>query len=78
MPSALLHHQYGQALLDSVRDGHYPESEEVIAAELETAAIPTILNHVEQTRNNIKVCSWSRIYTAGLLRVTIGEHSKHQ
>lgn len=80
MPSAVLYHQYGQALLDSVRDGSYPESEEVISAELPPAAIPGILKHLEQTRNDIKVCAGSRIYTRGLpLRVmTIGKHSKHQ
>ena len=63
MPSAVLYHQYGQALLDSVRDGSYPESEEVISAELPPAAITGILNQLEQTRNSIKVCAGSGIYT---------------
>lgn len=80
MPPDVLYHQYGQALLDSVRDGSYPESEEVISAELPPAAIPDILNNLEQTRNDVKVCTGSRIYATGLpLRVmTIGKYSNHQ
>lgn len=60
MPSKIPDHHYGQALLDSVQDGSYPESEEIISAELPPPAIPGILNVLEQARNDVKVCALSR------------------
>ena len=55
MPSNSSDQQYGQALLDSVRNGSYPESEDVISAELPPTAIPGILKLLKQAREDVKV-----------------------
>ena len=58
MPSAVSDCHYAQAVLDSVQNGSYPESEEVIAAELPPKAIPSVLKLLAQARNEVKVCLW--------------------
>ena len=55
MPSHISDHQYGQAVVDSVYDGTYPESEEVISGNLPPSALPTILSLVDQAREDVKV-----------------------
>lgn len=55
MPSNLLDRHHGQALLDSIQNGSYPESEEVISANLPSTAIPDILELLKQAREDIKV-----------------------
>lgn len=56
MPSQILDRQYGQAILNSVQNGAYPESEEIVAAEVSPSALPTILKLVDQAREDVKVC----------------------
>ena len=46
---------FGQALLQSVRDGTYPEGEEVISAELPSSALPVVVDLLEQARSDVKV-----------------------
>lgn len=58
MPSHISDHQYGEAVLDSVQSGTYPESEEIIAAEVPPSALPTILKLVDQAREDVKVRWW--------------------
>ena len=58
MPSHISDHQYGQAVLNSVQSGTYPESEEIIAAEIPSSALPTILKLVDQAREDVKVRWW--------------------
>ena len=58
MPSHISDHQYGQAVLNSVQSGTYPESEEIIAAEVPPSALPTILKLVDQAREDLKVRGW--------------------
>ena len=55
MPSTLVDQHHGQALLDSIQYGSYPESEEVIAADLPSTAIPEILKLLKQAREDVKV-----------------------
>lgn len=80
MPSVALDHQLGQAVLDSVQNASYPESEEVIAAELPPSAIPNTLKLLERARNEVKV--WLSpvicpVVTA--LKFSIkGKHPRHQ
>ncbi|KZF24728.1 centromere/kinetochore protein Zw10 [Xylona heveae TC161] len=46
--------QLGQAVLESVRDGSYPDSEAVISAELPTSALPVIIDLLETARQDVK------------------------
>lgn len=55
MPSHISDHQYGQAVVDSVYNGSYPESEEVVSGDLPQSALPTILKLVDQAREDVKV-----------------------
>lgn len=56
MPSQISDRQYGQAVLNSVQSGTYPESEEIVAAVVPSSALPTILKLVDQAREDVKVC----------------------
>lgn len=55
MPSKISDRQYGQAVLNSVLNGIYPESEEIVAAEVPPSALPTILKLVDQAGEDVKV-----------------------
>ncbi|MCJ1465987.1 hypothetical protein MMC07_004606 [Pseudocyphellaria aurata] len=54
MPSKISDRQYGQAVLNSVQSGIYPESEEIVAAEVSPSALPTILRLVDQAGEDVK------------------------
>ena len=56
MPSRITPQQYGQAVLEHVQTGAYPESEEVISADLPPSALPEVSKLIEQTREDVKVC----------------------
>lgn len=55
MPSKLGGQHHGQALFESIQNGSYPESEEVIAADLPPTAISDILKLLRQAREDVKV-----------------------
>ena len=55
MPSHISDHEFGQAIVDSIYNGSYPESEDVISAELPQSALPTILALIDQAREDVKV-----------------------
>lgn len=55
MPPQITSHQYGQAVLEHVQSGAYPESEEVISAELPPSTLPEVSKLVEQAKENVKV-----------------------
>ncbi len=57
MSSRITHQQYGQAVLEHVQTGSYPESEEVISAELPSSTLPEVSKLIEQAQENVKVCS---------------------
>ncbi len=54
MPSQITSQQYGQAVLEHVQSGAYPE-EEVISAQLPSSALPEVLRFIEQAREDVKV-----------------------
>lgn len=56
MPSQTSYRECAQAVLDSLRSGAFPESEEVISAELPPSAVPTVLKLIDEARNDVKVC----------------------
>lgn len=56
MPLQTSYSEYAQAVLDSVRSGAFPESEEVISAELPPSAVPTVLKIIDEAHNDVKVC----------------------
>lgn len=55
MSSRITPHQYGQAVLEHVQSGAYPESEEVISAELPPSALPEVSKLIAQAREDVKV-----------------------
>lgn len=56
MPSHITSQQYGQAVLDHVQNGAYPDSEEVISADFPPSALPEVSKLIEQAREDVKVC----------------------
>ncbi len=56
MPSRITPQQYGQAVLEHVQTGVYPESEEVISADFPPSALPKVSKLIEQAREDVKVC----------------------
>ena len=55
MSSRVTAQQYAQALLDHVQNGTFPESEEVVSAELPASALPAVSKLIEQAREDVKV-----------------------
>ena len=55
MPSQISPQQYGQAVLEHVQNGSYPESEEIVAAEIPPSALPQISHLIEQAKEDVKV-----------------------
>lgn len=78
MPSRIPSHQYGQAVLDHVQTGAYPESEEVIAAELPPSALPEVSKLIQQAREDVKVRIPQRslIGESQLTRLSAGHHQE--
>ena len=56
MPSRITPQQYGQALLEHVQTGAYPESEEIVSADFPPSALPQVSKLIEQAREDVKVC----------------------
>jgi len=46
-----------QAVLQTIDNGAYPESEEIASAELPVGVLPKLLDAVNQARSNVKVGS---------------------
>ncbi len=55
MPKHFSDDQYGQAVFESVQSGAYPESEELVSAELPPSAIPEIVKLIEKAQEDVKV-----------------------
>lgn len=66
MSSHITPQQYGQAVLEHVQSGAYPDSEEVISAELPASALPEVSKLLEQAKEDVKVWTYeilsARIY----------------
>ncbi len=61
MPSRITSEQYGQAVLEHVQTGTYPESEEVISADIPPSALPEVSKLIEQAREDVKVCIYAHV-----------------
>ena len=55
MPSQISGETLSQAVFQSVKDGSYPDDEQVIAAELPSSALESLAKLLEQARNEVKV-----------------------
>ena len=55
MPSQISHHEYAEAVLNSIESGAFPESEEVISGNNSPSALPTVLNLIDEARDDVKV-----------------------
>ena len=55
MPSHINSYAYGQAILNHVQSGVYPESEEIISAQLPSSAISEISHLIEEAKEDVKV-----------------------
>ena len=80
MPSRITPQQYGQAVLEHVQTGAYPESEEVISAHLPPSALPEVSKLIERARENVKVCIYSRFKgnRQSVVTVIIGQYKESQ
>ena len=55
MPPQISDDQLGHALLQSVKDGSYPEDETIISAELPSSALAGLSELIEVARADVKV-----------------------
>jgi centromere/kinetochore protein ZW10 len=55
MPSKIPEKELGDAILQSVEHGVYPESEDVASAELPPPALPDLLEVIGKAREDVKV-----------------------
>ena len=77
MSSKIAPQQYAQALLDHVQNGTFPESEEVVSAELSPSALPAVSKLIEQAREDAKVGVFFPSYNSKLLTpLCLGCHKK--
>ena len=60
MPSRITSQQYGQAVLEHVQTGAYPESEDVVSADFPPSALPEVSKLIEQALEDVKVCIHGR------------------
>lgn len=67
MSSRITPQQYGQAVLEHVQSGAYPDSEDVISAELPPSALPDVTKLVEQAQEDVKVCLLHHLFHFHLL-----------
>ena len=55
MPSTISDDRLGDVILQSVKNGAYPDDEEAVAAELPSSALRTLSQLLEQARAEVKV-----------------------
>ena len=56
MPSQVSDQQLGDAILESVDHGAFPQSEDVASAQVSSAALPKLMEMVGRAREEKKVC----------------------
>jgi len=79
MPSNITAQQYGQAVLDHVQTGAYPESEEVIANDLPPSALADVSSVIQRARSDLRVaCLSAMILHASLIVVGIGQYQGYK
>lgn len=52
-------HDLSAAIISSIKDGSFPDSEQVLTSELPATALPSILHEVSQARQLLEV--WFRV-----------------
>jgi hypothetical protein len=55
MTASVRDHELSAAILSSIREGSFPDSEDVLTAELPATALPTILGEVSDARQQLEV-----------------------
>jgi hypothetical protein len=55
MTASVGDHQLSAAILSSICDGSFPDSEDVLTAELPATALPSILREVSEARQQLEV-----------------------
>jgi hypothetical protein len=48
-------HDLSAAIISSIKEGSFPDSEDVLTAELPATALPTILEEVSEARQQLEV-----------------------
>jgi hypothetical protein len=72
MPAQASDEQLGNALLQSVEHGAFPQDEQVASAAVPSSALPKLLEVVSQAREDTKVTMQSRLYTKQSLTLCPG------
>lgn len=60
MPSSATTGQLGEAILNAVQNGTYPESEDIISADFPPTAFPQALELLKGAQDEVKVFTSSR------------------
>lgn len=55
MPSSIDPQTYGQVVLEHIQTGTYPDSEELVSAELPASALPEVSKLIDKAREDVKV-----------------------
>ena len=55
MTASVADHDLSTAILNSIREGTFPDSEDVLTAELPATALPSILGEVSDARQQLEV-----------------------
>jgi hypothetical protein len=58
MQSQISNEQLGEAVLKSVQYGVFPDSEEVISADVTASALPVVLGVLDGARDDLKVATF--------------------
>lgn len=48
-------HDFSAAIISSIKEGSFPDSEDVLTAELPATALPSILEEVSEARQQLEV-----------------------
>lgn len=59
----LLERQLAEEVLHSVKNGAFPDSEEVASTRLDLPSIQSLIDSLDTERENVKVCNISHIFS---------------
>jgi len=60
MTGSVVDHELSAAILSSIQEGTFPDSEDVLTAELPATALPSILGELSDASQQLKVCNISK------------------
>jgi protein transport protein DSL1/ZW10 len=55
MTASIADHDLSAAIISSIKEGTFPDSEDVLTAELPATALPTLLEEVSEARQQLEV-----------------------